>query len=173
VLARHWVYTSAQTVILTDATKSASIYYTTNGTTPTTSSTRYTAPFKVSVSETIEFFAVAPGYNPSAVNSAAFTIATAPTATTTAATGISTPNAILNGTVNPNNAARQYWFAYGTNKTALTTTTTKTSGLTGATATSVRTTISGLKTKTTYYFQVVASNAVGTTAGTVLSFTTN
>ncbi len=48
----------------------------------------------------------------------------------------------------------------------------KTGALTGTASTKVSTTISDLRTKTTYYFQVVASNAVGTTPGTVLSFTT-
>ena len=33
--------------------------------------------------------------------------------------------------------------------------------------------VTGLTTKTVYYYKVVASNAVGTTNGTVLNFTTN
>jgi hypothetical protein len=167
-------YTSAQTVTLSDATAGATIYYTTNGTVPTTSSTKYTsAGIKVAATETIEAFAVASGYLNSATASAAYTIATAPTVTTSAATSLSTSGATLNGTVTANNATTQYWFAYGTNKTALTSITTKTGALTGTTATPVTASLTGLKTKTTYYFQVVASNAAGTASGTVLSFTTN
>jgi hypothetical protein len=39
--------------------------------------------------------------------------------------------------------------------------------LTGTSAKSVSATLTGLRTRTTYYFQVVASNAVGTTSGVV------
>jgi hypothetical protein len=66
-------YTSAQTVTITDATPSTAIYFTTNGSTPTTASTLYAGPIAVSSSETIEAFAAAPGYA-SAVASASFTI---------------------------------------------------------------------------------------------------
>ncbi len=69
-------YASAQTVTISDATPSATIYYTTNGTTPTTSSTVYTAPITVSTSETVRAIAVASGFTQSAVGSAAYTIST-------------------------------------------------------------------------------------------------
>ena len=67
-------YASAQSVILTDATTGATIYYTTDGTTPTTSSTVYTSAIAVSTSETIQAIAVATGYSNSAVASAMYTI---------------------------------------------------------------------------------------------------
>jgi len=165
--------TSALSISITDATNGAAIYYTTSGTTPTTSSTKYTAAIKVAATETLQAIAVAAGYAPSAVATAAYVIATAPTAATKSATGMTSSSATLNGTVTANNATTQYWFAYGTSKTSLSSNTAKTGGLTGSTVTPVSATISGLKTKTTYYFQVVASNAVGTTPGAVLSFTTN
>jgi hypothetical protein len=75
-------YTTAQTVTISDATSGATIYYTTNGTTPTTSSAVYSAPVAVGSSETLEAIAVKSGFVNSAVASAAYTIgATAATPT--------------------------------------------------------------------------------------------
>ena len=71
-------YTSAQSVAISDVTSNATIYYTTNGTAPTTSSTKYTGPITVSSTETLEAIAVATGNINSAVASAAYTI-TSPT----------------------------------------------------------------------------------------------
>ena len=62
-----------KTVTITDATKGAVIYYTTNKTTPTAKSTRYTGPIKINVSETIEAVAIASKYVASPVASASFT----------------------------------------------------------------------------------------------------
>ena len=67
-------YTSVQTVALSDANSAATIYFTTNGTAPTTSSAVYTAPITVSTSETIEAIAVASGSAPSAASSASYVI---------------------------------------------------------------------------------------------------
>ena len=68
-------YGSAQDVSITDATAGSAIYYTTNGSTPTTASTKYAGPVKVSTTETIKALAVAAGHSNSAVASAAYTIA--------------------------------------------------------------------------------------------------
>ena len=67
-------YTSAQTVMISDATPNATIYYTTDGSTPIASSTAYSGPISVSKSETIQAIAVASGYATSAVASATYTI---------------------------------------------------------------------------------------------------
>jgi len=67
-------YTSAQKVNITDATAGATIYYTTNGTVPTTSSTVYSGPITVGSTETLEAIAVAPNYSQSAAASATYTI---------------------------------------------------------------------------------------------------
>jgi uncharacterized protein YidB (DUF937 family) len=69
-------YTGAQSVTITDATSGARIYYTTNGTTPTTASAVYTGPLSVSASETLEAIAAASGQTASAVATAAYTINT-------------------------------------------------------------------------------------------------
>ncbi len=68
-------YTSPLTVKIADSTPHAVIYYTTNGKTPTTSSTKYpSAGIKVAASETIEAIAVATGYSDSAPAAATYTI---------------------------------------------------------------------------------------------------
>jgi hypothetical protein len=70
-------YAAAQHVSITDSTTGSTIYYTTNGTTPTTSSTKYTAAITVSDTTTIKAIATATGSLTSAVASATYTIETA------------------------------------------------------------------------------------------------
>jgi hypothetical protein len=79
-------YTGTQSVTLSDATSGATIYYTTNGTTPSITSTKYTGSIAVSTSETIKAIAELTGDTNSAVASAAYTI-TVPTPAFTPATG--------------------------------------------------------------------------------------
>ncbi|MFC5863728.1 chitobiase/beta-hexosaminidase C-terminal domain-containing protein [Acidicapsa dinghuensis] len=67
-------YTAAQSVSISDVTSNASIYYTIDGTIPTTASTLYTGPISVNSSETIEAIAVASGYANSPVATAQYVI---------------------------------------------------------------------------------------------------
>jgi hypothetical protein len=67
-------YTSVQTITISDAIAGTTIYYTTNGTTPTTTSTVYSGPITVGASETVKAIAVKTSYNNSAVATAAYTI---------------------------------------------------------------------------------------------------
>jgi N-acetylneuraminic acid mutarotase len=75
-------YTSAQNVTISNGMANASIHYTTNGSTPTSNSTLYTAPVSVSATETIQALAIAGGYPSSGVAIAAYAI-TPPAATPT------------------------------------------------------------------------------------------
>jgi len=67
-------YTGMQTLSIADLTANSTIYYTTDGTAPTTSSTKYTGAITVSATKTIKAIATAPGYSTSGVGSVKITI---------------------------------------------------------------------------------------------------
>lgn len=69
-------YSSTQSVTIADATANAAIYYTTDGSAPTTSSTLYAGAITVNGSETIQAVAAAPNFANSSVASADYTIST-------------------------------------------------------------------------------------------------
>jgi hypothetical protein len=75
-------YSSAQSVSISDSSPGVTIYYTTNGSTPTTSSTVYTGAIAVSTTTTIQAIAAGNGLSPSAVASATYTIQSAAAAPT-------------------------------------------------------------------------------------------
>ncbi|MGO9854796.1 MAG: chitobiase/beta-hexosaminidase C-terminal domain-containing protein [Acidimicrobiales bacterium] len=65
-------FSGSQQVTITDTISGATIYYTTDGSTPTTGSTKYTAPFQLSTDTTVQAIASASGYLQSAVASATY-----------------------------------------------------------------------------------------------------
>ncbi|HEV8072911.1 MAG TPA: chitobiase/beta-hexosaminidase C-terminal domain-containing protein, partial [Opitutaceae bacterium] len=70
-------YSTAQTVSISDSTGGATIHYTTDGSTPTASSTVYSSPIAVSSGTvTIQAIGILSGDNNSAVGSATYTIST-------------------------------------------------------------------------------------------------
>src|SRR5206468_2750240 len=68
------IYSSYQSVAIPDTTSGATIYYTTDGSTPTTSSARYSGPILVVGTTTIRAIAAAPGWSQSPMASAKYTI---------------------------------------------------------------------------------------------------
>jgi lysophospholipase L1-like esterase len=65
-------FSSPLAVTIEDGTPGATIYYTTDGSTPTTGSTVYSGPITLSASTTVEAIATADTYTPSAVASASY-----------------------------------------------------------------------------------------------------
>jgi Chitobiase/beta-hexosaminidase C-terminal domain/FG-GAP-like repeat/FG-GAP repeat len=75
-------YNTPQKLTITDATAGATIYYTTNGTSPTTSSAVYSGPITIASTETVEAAAIATGYSLSPISSKAYTYSPLPLAAT-------------------------------------------------------------------------------------------
>ena len=106
-----------------------------------------------------------------------FKTATAPGATTNAATSVADTTAILNGTLVDNGDVATGSFCYSTsdsNREISGVLDTCLGGVKSANVTAGVATLSlsGLKPGTTYYFQVLAENNSGTAYGSILNFTT-
>ena len=71
-------YVNSTTITITDSTPGAAIYYTQDGSAPTTASTVYTGPFNIATSQTITAIAAASGYLNSAAASAAYVVTLSP-----------------------------------------------------------------------------------------------
>jgi hypothetical protein len=94
---------------------------------------------------------------------------TTPTVTTVAAGSITTTNALLNSTVNPNSDPTTMYFQYGLSTSYGSTSLTN---YIGTTSGSYGLTVSNLVAGTTYHFQAVAYNRAGTNFGSDLTFAT-
>jgi Malectin domain/Chitobiase/beta-hexosaminidase C-terminal domain/Fn3 associated len=67
-------YSATQTVTITDGTSGAAIYYTLDGSPPTTSSTKYLGSFSVNASTTVKAIATAANFSASAIATSIITI---------------------------------------------------------------------------------------------------
>lgn len=67
-------YSTPLRLFLTDSTRHATIYYTTNGWAPTMRSRRYTGPITIARTERVQAIAVAPGYLRSRISAADYTL---------------------------------------------------------------------------------------------------
>jgi len=94
-----------------------------------------------------------------------------PTVTTMSASNVTAGSAKLYASINPNTAATAYWFQYGTS-TNYGSTTPVTVLAAGSSAVTISNLVAGLLQGTTYHYQIVASNLVGTSYGSDASFTT-
>ncbi|MGD9732942.1 MAG: DUF1566 domain-containing protein [Desulfamplus sp.] len=114
---------------------------------------------------------IAPYLNVRAVRNVNSITENKPTATTSPATSITSNFATFNGTINPNGLSTSCYFEYGTTTSYGSKTTSQIAG-SGSTDSSVKADITGLTYSTTYHFRLVATNSVGTTNGSDMTFTT-
>ena len=176
-------YVAPQTIKISDSATGATIYYTTNGTTPTTGSTVYSGPITLSSIATIQLEAIATidGYSPSAVGTATYTLinptpvisGTSPMYTTAGGT-------VFTLTVNGSgflSSSTVFWGASAlvtqyVSATQLTAQVPATDiAYVGAFAITVQSPAPGGGTSNAWQFQVDSSSTTGTTAPTVGSTT--
>ncbi len=110
-------YHSPQTLILTDTTPGAVIYYTYTalGTVPTTLSTQYTGPITINVSGTVEAIAIAPGYaqSPIGAKTYIYTLPAPAPVFSLAGGNYSTPQTLFLTDTVPGGAAIYYTYVAG------------------------------------------------------------
>lgn len=154
-------YSAAQKVTLKSATSGAVIYYTLNGATPTSKSTKYTGAISIAKNTTLKAVAVKSGMSSSAVLTVAYYIrAAAPTAGVAAGTYSSAQKITLKTTAS---SAKIYYTLDGS------TPTTKSKLYTGAITVSKNTTVKAITVKSgmanstvlsrTYYIRTAAPSA--------------
>ena len=109
---------------------------------------------------------------PSTALSTTFTVQSAPSVTTLAATSITLTGATLNATINPNGLTTTASFESGTDTNYGTRSVITFSPDNGTNDQSPTDVLTGLAPATTYHFRAVATNSAGVTSGTDLIFTT-
>ncbi|MGH3732861.1 MAG: HlyD family efflux transporter periplasmic adaptor subunit [Acidimicrobiales bacterium] len=95
----------------------------------------------------------------------------APSVATGSASSIGAASVDLNATINPNGAATTYYFEYGTTS-AYGLLTSTFSLASGTSSSPVSVDVTGLSADTTYLYRVVATNSVGSSIGSGVTFTT-
>jgi phosphodiesterase/alkaline phosphatase D-like protein len=93
-----------------------------------------------------------------------FTTTPPPTVTTGTATGVGPTGATLNGTVNPNGEATRDYFQFGTT-TSYGLQTTPAGAGSGTTTVAVASSLTALRSATTYHYRLVARSSAGTSFG--------
>ena len=103
-----------------------------------------------------------------------FTTLSPPAVTTTPAANVLATTATLKGLVDPKNSTSSTSFCYGTSSDLAncTSLSASPSSVSAAGNTAITLNVQSLTAGTTYYFKAVATSAVGTTSGSILSFTT-
>ena len=92
-------YTTAQNVTLTANESGVKIYYTTDGSNPTTSSAQYSTPITINQTTTLRFMARDAAGNQSAIKSETYTISTTPTAYSDSAYTTQASTSVLSASV--------------------------------------------------------------------------
>jgi hypothetical protein len=154
------------------STPGATIYYTVNGTTPTSGSTKYSSPFLVDGSATVQAIADAPNYTQGQVASSIFIIGGSPTVLALPAVNITSSGGTLRAIVTGHSLSGQMSFVYGTSKVALTNTTPMQALAASTSGVVFQAALTGLNANTTYYYQAVVTTPGGASSGAVLSFIT-
>ena len=150
-------FSSTLSVSITDATPAATIYYTTDGSAPTTSSSVFSGPITIKATTTVNAIATATGFSQSAAGSATYTLASAPspaaTPTFTPASGTSFSSTLSVSIADATPGATIYYTTNGS------TPTTSSSVYSGPITISATTTVNAIATASGFSQSAVASAA--------------
>lgn len=151
-------YTSVQNVTISSSTPGVTIYYTTDGSNPTTSSSTYGGAIAVGASQVLKAIAVKAGWTDSSIQSANYTINLVSPPGSFSVTSATAGNAEVALSWSASTGATSYEVRRGTSAGTYPTSVT--------TTTSTSYTDTSLVNGTTYYYQITASNSGGTATAT-------